>query len=47
MAPYNIIVNDELLHGLLTRDEGLAKLLTSTESNPTGAGERTAEGTLL
>ncbi|GMO01588.1 hypothetical protein PthstB1num2_36290 [Parageobacillus thermoglucosidasius] len=27
MAQYHITVNDELLHGLFTRDEGLAKLL--------------------
>ena len=27
MAQYHITVNDELLHGLLTRDEGLSKLL--------------------
>ncbi|WP_339172507.1 hypothetical protein [Anoxybacillus sp. FSL W8-1294] len=47
MAPYHIIVNDEFLYGLLTRDKGLAKLLTSTESKPTGAGEKAAEGSLL
>nr|WP_260441782.1 transposase [Parageobacillus thermoglucosidasius] len=27
MAQYHITLNDELLHGLFTRDEGLAKLL--------------------
>ncbi len=27
MAQYHIPVNDELLHGLLLKDQGLAKLL--------------------
>jgi putative transposase len=27
MAQYHITLNDELLHGLLTRDQGLVKLL--------------------
>jgi putative transposase len=27
MAQYHITLNDELLHGLLTRDEGLSNLL--------------------
>lgn len=34
MAQYHIAVNDELLHGLFTRDEGLAKLLEQV-LNPT------------